>query len=74
MMMLAAPVAVTLRRLQWGEIIIEGAFKIVVVMSGMFSKHNRCSTLSVRFRLHLKPPVWLISIQSMSCILSMTLD
>ena len=49
-MMLVAPVAVTLRRLQCGEIITEGAFKIVVVRSGpvWFSKHNHCSTHSVR--------------------------
>jgi hypothetical protein len=34
-MMLVAPVAVTLRRLQWGEIITDGAFKIVDVRLGL---------------------------------------
>lgn len=56
-MMLAAPVAVTLRRLQWDEIITEGAFKIVVVSLGLiwFCKHQ-VPNLSVQFWWHIKPP------------------
>ena len=37
-MMLVAPVAVTLRRLQGGVIITEGAFKIVAVRLGLVNK------------------------------------